>query len=100
MGQSLVVKQERSGLVLGPGGLGRVSFPDIPPESTAMDGGELDSDDGGDAMCTVTDRRDTISTGVLNPFYYFSFEAIRVVTGEERGYRIEKGGERKKDYSN
>lgn len=44
-GQSLVIKQERSGLVLGPGGLGRVSFPEIPPERTAVDRTGLDSDE-------------------------------------------------------
>lgn len=55
-GQSLVIKQERSGLVLGPGGLGRVSFPEIPPERTAVDRTGLDSDERGDGVCSVRER--------------------------------------------
>lgn len=42
-GQSLVVKRERSGLVLGPGGLSRVSSSEITSERTAVERTGLDS---------------------------------------------------------
>jgi len=37
----------------------------------------LDSDERGESMSPVIDRKDKISTDILKSFYYFSFESVR-----------------------
>lgn len=65
MGTSAVVNRDRRGLIWGAGGLGSVSFPEIPLErAAAVERTGLHTDDSGDGLRAVRREKDDTSAEI------------------------------------